>query len=263
MSRPARIILWLLAAALSFGTDRAARAVDPATAGASAPLPLLRLTFVEPARGAQGGAAAATLEVTVEGQVRIGGSDGSMSEAPPLPRAELSRFVEEIVRTHRLLELDSRSLAFQIDEASRSTGLSAQIPGAAATVVEFTWEGRSHRVECTAVGLLSRRFPQVRDLQDLAAVQARLQNVVAISQVGGLQEAERLAREGTAQLQQEQPRATPFTVRDLAMVRTLPDGALFVQFYRDSAPQPTIVGVTRFPESTRRVSVFNGAREIR
>lgn len=262
MSRPARIVLLLIAVGTSFRTAGDAFAVDPAAAPRVS-APLLRLTFVEP--GPQGPQAAppATLEVTGEGLVRIGSSDGSMTDAPPLPRAELSRFVDEIIRTHRLLEIDSRSLAFQIDEAGRSTGLSSQIPGAAATVVEFAWEGRLHRVECPAVGLLSRRFPQVRDLQDLAAIQARLQNLVAISQVGGLQQAEQLAQEGTAQLQQEQPRAAPFTVRELAMVRTLPDGAQFVQFYRESAPQPTIVAVTRFPESTRRVSVFNGAQEIR
>lgn len=258
MSRPARIVLWILAAALSFGTDRVARAIDPASAGTSPAL--LRLTFVEPGRAPHPTPA---LEMTDLGAIRIDRGDGTLVEAPPLPRAELSRLIGEIVRTHRLLEIDSRSLAFQLDEVSRATGLSAQIPGAAATVVEFTWEGRSHRVECPAVGLLSRRFPQVRDLQDLAAVQGRLQNLVAISQVGGLQEAERLAREGTVQLQHDQPRATPLTVRDLAMVRTLPDGAQFVQFYRDTTPQPTIVGMTRFPESARRVSVFDGAREIR
>ncbi len=262
MSRPARTFLLLLAVAVSFGTDRAARAVDPAATAASS-APLLRLTFVEPGGRGQRAAPPAPLEVTGDGHVRLGSGDGSMSDAPPLPRAELSRIVEEVIRTHRLLEINSRSLAFQIDEASRTTGLTSQIPGAAATVVEFAWEGRFHRVECPAVGLLSRRFPQVRDLQDLAAIQARLQNLVAISQVGGFQEAEQLAQEGTAQLRQDQPRATPFTVRELAIVRTLPDGAQFVQFYRDSAPQPTIVAVTRFPESTRRVSGFNGAQEIR
>jgi len=222
MSRPARTYLLLLVVAVAFGAARDARAVDPAAVPATS-APLLRLTFVEPGRRAQQ-AAPATLELTGEGQVRISSGDGSLRDAPPLPRAELSRFVDEIVRTHRLLEIDSR---------------------------------------CPAVGLLSRRFSQVRDLQDLAAIQARLQNIVAISEVGGFQEAERLAQEGTAQLQQDQPRAAPFTVRELAMVRSLPDGAQFVQFYRDSAPQPTIVAVTRFPESTRRVSVFNGAQEIR
>lgn len=268
MSRPFPLLVCLAPALFSLGgliggrLDGVCHAVEPAATAAvnSASAPLLRMTFVEPVPGQP---AVPAIEIDQAGAVRISPDGRQVFEAPALSRAEMARLFDDLVRTHRILELDSRRLQFQLDDASRSSGLSAQIPGAASTLVELSWDGQAYRVECPAVGLLSRRFPQIDDLQRLAAVQGRLQNLVAVSQVGGFPAAETLAREGTAQLRQDDPRAVPLTSRDLSMVRTLPDGSQFIQFYRESRPQPTIVTLTRFPDAGRRVSVFNGASEVR
>jgi len=266
MSRPFFLLaplapaLLIVAGMVGMGMVSTAHGVEPASAAATSSSPLLRMTFIEPGRGQP---PIPAIEVDQGGSVRISPDGRQVLEAPSLSRPEAARLIDELVRTHRLLDLDTRRLQFQIDDASRTTGLSAEIPGAAATLVELTWEGRCHQVECPAVGLLSRRFHQIDDLQRLSAVQGRLQNLVAVSQVGGLPAAETLARDAAAQLRRDDPRAAPFTSRDLSMVRTMPDGSQFIQFYRDSRPQPTIVTLTRFPDSARRVSVFNGAGEIR
>lgn len=260
MSRPSRLSHSLLALCLTFGAmafPRSATAVDPGREGSSV---LIRMTFVEPRSPVRGPAA---IEIDHDGAVRIS-PDGRQSHATSgLSSQEMEQLSRDLFQLHRLTQITTEVVMQQIDSASRSSGLGADVPGASATVFEIRGQGQVHVIQCPAVSLLARRFPQVDDLQHLAAAQARLQNLMSIQQVGGTAAAEALAREGSEQLRRDDPRATGLTSRDLAMVRTLSDGSQFVQFYRDSQPRPVIVTLTRFPETGPRVSVFNGAAELR
>jgi hypothetical protein len=259
MSRPSWIFCIAMVTGLAGFGAPSAFAVDPAPS-IQAKTPFVRMTFVE--AGVPGRPQPA-LGISAQGDVQFSLDGRTVSQGPTLSRDELLLLSRDLFETHRFHQIDSSAILMELDDASRSTGLSTQAPGASYTIIEVTAAGRTHEVRCPAVGLLARRFPQVADLQHLAAIQARLVNVQSVAQVGGGELADRLAREGTEQLRREAPNAPALTTREMSMVRTLPDGSQFVQFYREANPQPIIVTVARFPESATRVSVFSGAAELR
>lgn len=264
MSHPSRcgLLLCCLFGAIPMAMPRLAAAVEPAAGLATtAQSPsLLRLTFVDPGHPVP---TVPALDIRQNGNVFLSTDGRSSAPAVGLTDAELRGLAAELTERHGLLQISTPILWQEIESAARTTGLRPEVAGAATTVIEVQSGEFRHRVECPAVGLLARRYPQIADLQRLAAIQTRLQNVMAVQQVGGGVAADLLAREGTTQLRQSDPQAAPFSAREIAMVRTLSDGSQFVQFFRDARPQPVIVTLTRFPESGPRVSVLNGAAELR
>jgi hypothetical protein len=103
------------------------------------------------------------------------------------------------------------------------------------------------------------RFPGIPELEDLFAVQQRLQNVKAVVQVGGPAEAQRLARLANRRLAAE-PAAGELSMRDLQLVRDSGDGLRYVQFYRSGREQrdgaALLVSVVETPHAPPGVSVM-------
>lgn len=144
----------------------------------------------------------------------------------------------ELVEALQLDEIDSREMWEEIVSEGSRTGLSPQIPGAGITRITVRLPEADEQsenevvVECPACHLLATRYPEVESLQRFARCQAVLENLRAVMQLGGFDEAERLTEQANAFLQLQGRDDQPLTHRELSFVRRLPDGAKFVTFRR-------------------------------
>ncbi len=172
---------------------------------------------------------------------------------------ELQQLLRELLVTHDVANLRTGDLERALATHAKQAGLDWRIPGADATLLRITLGDRVHEVRCGAVSLLCERFPQLAPLQKLGAAQRRLENVTAITQVGGPSSARRLAALAARELESQAPDAPAVTALDLSYVRTSRDGLRYVQFEvrsgRDRSERVT-VSVVEAPGEPPRVSVL-------
>lgn len=222
---------------------------------------------------------AAVIELEFEGQSRVAVSraaflrieaDGMVHAPDPsgaartivgrLSSDELQALLRELIVTDGLFTLQSRELLTAIEDQGRRTRLEWRIADADTTVLRVVLADRSHEVRCAGVSLLCERFPKLASLQQLGAAQRRLQNIAAVVQVGGHEEAERLAKLATRELRSQDERAPLVTPRDLTFVRASRDGLRYAQFdasarWNGAESEHLIVSVVETPREAPRISV--------
>jgi hypothetical protein len=163
--------------------------------------------------------------------------EGESREAR-LSSVQQAELIQELTETLDVDSLDTEALWRDIVSEGRRVGLSPQIHGAGVTriTVSLPAEGESPRietvVECPACQLLATRYPAVESLQRFARSQRLLENLRAIMQIGGFEEAERLTEHANAHLAGQGQDGDPLTCRDLAFVRSLPEGTMIATFHR-------------------------------
>ncbi len=246
-------VLWLIGVAQG-GDHSSPIAVpdDPQTT-------ILELEFQEP--DAVGMAA----RVAIRGDGEISVSGGAQRGTRVIGRVtanELQELLQEIVRTRRILECDSDTIAAAVEQAGRRSGRDWRIRNAATTVIRVRLRDGEHEVRCPAAELLCERFPGIDELERLCAVQRRLQNVKAVAQAGGTAEAERLAKIAAAEWGDESGEEREVLVRHLLHVRDSGDGLRQFQFRVDapaddggSSGEAVAITIFETPQTLPRVSV--------
>lgn len=211
---------------------------------------VLELRFEEPGRS--GGVA---LRVRRDGSFVVPSPAGRPTLTGRLSERALTELVGELLEDHRCLELESDALAAAIEREGRRTGKDWRVQGAAISVVRIALSDRTHELRCAAPELLQSRFPELRELRRVCAIQRRLRNVVAIARVGGEPEAARLAALVAAELRRERDVSAPVTPRDLVEVNDSTGDLRQYQFVVEAAPTGTD------PATSLHISVFEAPGE--
>lgn len=165
-----------------------------------------------------------------------------------LDEEEHAALLVELTETLDLDAIDSDAMWDEIEAEGARTGLSPRIDGAGITLITVTLPssddvaGRNVGIYCPACRLLATRYPAVESLQRVAAAQSLLENLRAVMLVGGFDEARRLAELANEHLASQVAGQMPFTARELAYVRALPDGALFITFDLEGPQARTLSG---------------------
>ncbi|WP_437201517.1 hypothetical protein [Planctomicrobium sp. SH664] len=184
-----------------------------------------------------------------------------------LDQQTLQSLVHELLTTDSLGRLSTMQIQESIDQASRQSGLSAEIPNAAKTTFVIRTADQTYQIDAPSVGLLAVRFPEAQALQHAACAQRRLENVRAIVMVGGPRAAENLAKLACQRLQAEYGEGVLVTSQDLSMVRSLSDGTRFCQFVVRKAAQPAtnthVISLFEVPGEVPRVSLLPDGPQIR
>jgi hypothetical protein len=220
---------------------------------------VLALTFEEATDAAP---ATPAVQVRADGRVIVpAGAGGGRALYGKLTAEELQQLLREIVETQQFLQCDSDVIATAVERAGRRSGRDWRIQNAATTVIRLQLEDTEHKVRGNAAELLLERFPEVDDLARLCAVQRRLQNVRAVVEAGGAEEAQRLAELATDELRQGSVTGPEVTSRDLLHVRDSGDGLRQVQFRLESTPEDggaaeiIMISIFESPEAPPRISV--------
>jgi hypothetical protein len=241
-----------------------AQAVEPK---APAPVRVASLAFLEP-----DGTRTPVVEVWSNGRVQALELSGSRQN--PKHATHTDRLTaDEMKELHQLLagdcqmaSLTTEGIRESLEVASEQQQLTADIEGAAQTEVGLLVGKHWHSVTCPAVSILSTRFPDVTEVQNIAIAQARLQNIAAVALLGGSAIADLQAEAATRKLRELHPEAGEITRRDLKMVRQLANGNRFVQFHYTGSPgqsEGCLVSLTQSPQGPTRVSVLDSPSVVR
>lgn len=262
--------LCLLAVTTSLG------AIEPKRTAAiqaqSQPLPpvpvrVAALAFIEP-----DGTRTPVVEVWSNGQVQAIELSGTRqkpvkaSRVDRLSEGEMRELFQLLAQECQLASLTSDSVLESVQVASEQQQLTAEIEGAAQTEIGLLVGRRWHTVACPAVSVLTTRFPDVAEVQNVAIAQDRLQNIAAVALLGGGAAADKQAEAATRQLRERHPEAGEITRRDLKMVRQLANGNRFVQFHYPGTPgqsEACLVSLTQSPQGPTKVSVLDSPSVVR
>lgn len=220
---------------------------------------VLELTFEEP----ENATVAERVTIRADGKISLtGGPLQGNPVAGSLNAEDLESLLQEVVHTARILECETAAIAAAVEREGRRTSRDWRIRNAATTVIRVQLKDIEHEVRCPAAELLVERFPGIDQLERLCAVQRRLQNVKAVAQVGGADEAERLAKIAAAEWSGDSGAMQQVTSRELLHVRDAGDGLRQVQFRIDpppsedgSAGESVVITIFETPKSLPRVSI--------
>ena len=178
----------------------------------------------------------------------------------------VERLAYDLLQTDGLSSCNTRSLVGDIQAASRASGLTYHVPGAASTFIRIRTATETQEFQCPAVGVLANRFPEVVSLQRFYAAQRRLENTKAVTQAGGEAVVSQLADEARRAVEVEYGVSVPISSQDLAMVRSLPDGSHYCQFLVGNTTlqqNKPIISFVKTPGTTPRVSVLSSDAVVR
>ena len=262
--------LWLLAAANSTHAvepKRQAKSRPQSQSLPPVPMRVASLAFIEP-----DGTRTPVVDVWSNGQVQATELSGTRQQPARASRTDRLT-AEEMQELHQLLAGDCRipsltteGILESFQDASEQEQLTAEIEGAARTEVGLLVGKQWHAVACPAVSILTTRFPNVTEVQNVASAQARLQNIAAVAILGGGAIADLQAEAATRKLRELHPEAGEITRRDLKMVRQLANGNRFVQFHYAGTPgqsEGCLVSLTQSPQGPTRVSVLESPTVVR
>ncbi len=241
-----------------------AQAVEPK---APVPVRVASLAFLEP-----DGTRTPVVEVWSNGRVQAVERKGTRQDPEPISRTdrltadEMHELYQLLAGDCRVPSLSTEGIRESLEAASEQQQLTADIEGAARTEVGLLVGNQWHSVACPAVSILTTRFPDVTEVQNLATAQARLQNIAAVALLGGGAIADLQAEAATRKLRELHPEAGEITRRDLKMVRQLANGNRFVQFHYAGSPgqsEGCLVSLTQSPQGPTRVSVLDSPSVVR
>lgn len=193
--------------------------------------------------------------------------DGSVwtrsGQTDTLSREKLRALVGTLLQND-LRGCTSQILHEDIVAASQREQLSHHIPHAGDTVIRVRTTTQLHEIRCHAAGLLVNRFPDARVLQGFYTAQKRLENLRAVTHIGGDDVANQLAGVAQEKLAAEYGIRVPVRSENLAVARSLPDGTRYCQFLVDSrqSDRPMVVSLFQSPGQPSRVTLMEQAAVI-
>lgn len=166
--------------------------------------------------------------ILADGRMQIMSPEGP--QRAELPVRQLHQLMTDLLFVDGLSNVETSTIRQRVQEATLQSGLSSTIEGAGETVFRIRTATESREIRCPAVGILAVRFPEIHGVRAMAAAQRRLENLKAVTSVGGSHEAQLIANMAAEGVQSEYGVDLPVSKDDLSMVRALPDGSRFCQF---------------------------------
>lgn len=238
---------------IASATDSISLPQDPA-------VPVVELWYID-----HGQVRSPEIAIFASGRVQVRLGEGMLWGE--MKRDQVTALVGALLTSDHLASITTSQIDQAIATESIRTGLSAEIHGAADTIIRIRTSAGMYRVDGHAVGVLSNRFPAVECLQSLYSAQCRLENVRAVVMVGGVPSAERLARLAQAQLQAEMGEQVTVGLENLSCVHSLTDGTRCCQFLVPAPPgsdaAPRIISLFESPGEAPRVSVLPEGPSLR
>lgn len=164
-----------------------------------------------------------------------------------IPEAKLQELLGFIIGENRFFDYDAKEVQERIGSYS--------IVDAGTTVIRVAIRARTLEVRQYALYNMTRKHPEVEDLQRLKAIATRLNNFREVAVIGGEQEAREVLRVVNEHLRKEHPRASPFSLENMRLVHELHDGSRSAVFTLRQSNRRTTVRIVLPREGPPVVSV--------
>lgn len=164
-----------------------------------------------------------------------------------ISRSELQDLLRFAIERNKFFSYDPKKVKAKIREAEKDKPV-PRIADAPSSVFEIRTADRTHKVSHYALGMVGRFYKGVDELQQLYAIQQRLNRLMNETRLGGKGELGKILNLANAELKKQHPKAKPLSIADLRSVNIRRDGTKSVSFYRfgktaDGKPNRTYVGV--------------------
>ncbi len=178
-----------------------------------------------------------TLSILANGTVLIPNNYGLSKEIKTeMSKIELQQLLQFIIEENQFLKYDNAKVAaakkIALEPKPGGGVLSfSRIADAATTVIYLHAEGK--KIEASEYALIiyaKRTFKDVKELQQLLAIQKRLQQVIKIAYGGGIENVNKILKQANEHLKKKYPKAKPFTLKDFQSASVRADGSKYYSF---------------------------------
>jgi hypothetical protein len=188
------------------------------------------------------------LSILADGTVQMPDRFGASKDVNgKISQAELQDLLRFAIEEKKFFEYDAENVKDKIKESEKGKRV-PRIADAPSSVFEIRTAERNHKVSHYALGMVGQFYKDVNELQQLYAIQQRLNRLMNETRLGGKAELKKMIKLANAELKKKFPTAQPLTVDDFRGVSIRRDGTKTVSFYRygkgkDGKPNRTYVGV--------------------
>ena len=164
-----------------------------------------------------------------------------------MTQAELQDLLRFALEKNKFFSYDPKKVKAKMLAAEKGKPI-PRVADAPSSVFEIRTADKTHKVSHYALGMVGRFYQTVPELQQLYAIQQRLNYVMNETRIGGKAEVQKMLKLANAELKKMHPKAKPLTVEDFRSTSIRRDGTKSVTFYRygktaDGKPDRTYVSV--------------------
>ncbi|VAX37517.1 hypothetical protein MNBD_PLANCTO02-1319 [hydrothermal vent metagenome] len=177
-----------------------------------------------------------TLSILANGTVLMPNNYGlSKDIKTEMSKLELQELLRFIIEENQFLKYDNAKVAAAKKKAlqPKPGGMVSRlrVADAATTVIYLHAEGKEVEASEYALSMYAGgAFKEVKELQQLLAIQKRLQQVMKIATGGGIENVMKILKEANVHLKKKYPQAKPFTIKDFQSARVKADGSKYYSF---------------------------------
>lgn len=149
-----------------------------------------------------------------------------------ISEAELQSILRLAIEDNKFFEFDPAKVKEKIKKAEAGMKFVPRIADAPNSVIEIRLADKTHKVSQYALGFIVNQYPTVKELQQLNAIQTRLNHVMNLTRLGGEKKLAEMLKLANAELKKQEPNAEPFAASELQSASQRQDGTLYVSFHR-------------------------------
>lgn len=173
------------------------------------------------------------LQILANGTVKIGNPWGQSQEIEgQISTLELQQLLDMAITKNSFFKFDQETVKQAIRAEQQAGGLFFRVADASTTVIRVHADDKDHTAEYYALSMHANRHPKIEELQNLQAIQKRLQQVMSVVKAGGPEATQKYLDQANAELRRQEPQAAPLTIGDLQYANIRPDGRRQLRFYR-------------------------------
>lgn len=182
--------------------------------------PVIVLDFADPQTAKK--TAEPFLTIRADRSVILGGDGQSKRIETKIAAEELQELLRVAVHDNRFFAIDGGKLSEAVRQAEAKKGVSSR--SGAATVLRIQANAKQNDVRCDALPSRARACPDIKELQQLASIQQRLERLATWIHAGEKAGVEAALKSANEQLKKQFPEAPALTADDLQSAQQRADG---------------------------------------
>ena len=176
-----------------------------------------------------------TLSVLRDGTVLIPDNYGQSQDVKTqMTEKELQDLLHFIIETNKFFEIDAKKIQAQVMKAEQpkkdkqgnlTISIAPRVADAPNTVIMVETKDRDHEVTWYALSMAAGQHKEIAALQQLRAIEQRLQRVMTVAHAGGTERVAEVLNLVNERVQQEYPGAQKLSQDHLLSASLRPDGS--------------------------------------
>ena len=185
------------------------------------------------------------LTIHADGRVLVVGQTGRTSDKQiVLPPAEIQELLQFIVVEQDFFAFNAADVRQAIESDFRKTGRGVSISDASDTVIRIAIADKDQEARYNALSFWADRYPGIKALGQLRAIELRLNHLEATVRADGTSETEDALERANAYLKEARPAIPALSLTNLVGAETLPGGIKRMRFERYRPGDPANIAVT-------------------